>query len=382
MSDLTPTTKPYAIASYCNSVAWGGLEMNVLRFLRWMRARGWPVFFYGNPATVMYQRAVDMPIERRPLYAQSKYASVWMGGSFARQLEADGVRVLLVHQSKDMLQGVMAGRRARHDLKLVYRQHMHIGADKRDMVHAWMYRHFDAWMTSVSWLADRVLEKTVVPKERIHVVHPGIELEQFTAGVPDKAEARRMLDLPPDVPMAGVIGRLDPKKCQDVAIRALKRVHSAGHPLHLLVVGDQTLSENSGYGEMLRRLVADSELGAFVHFRPHQSNPSVAYNALDMFLMTSQSETYGMVTVEAICSGLPVIGTRDGGTIDLIDEGKTGLFFTPMNDEELSDKIMFFLSHPERMKAMAEEGRHRGLSAFSHTRMCEGYEAVFAALTA
>jgi glycosyltransferase involved in cell wall biosynthesis len=108
----------------------------------------------------------------------------------------------------------------------------------------------------------------------------------------------------------------------------------------------------------------------------------VAYNALDMFLMTSQSETYGMVTVEAICSGVPVIGSRDGGTVDLIDEGKTGLFFTPMNDEELSDKIIFFLSHPERMKAMAEWGRRRGLTVFSHARMCEGYEAVFASLMA
>jgi len=67
-------TERRKLASYCSSRAWGGLEMNVLRFLGWMRRRGWEVLFYGEPDTHMFRQAEAFDVRAIPVHA--RYAAV------------------------------------------------------------------------------------------------------------------------------------------------------------------------------------------------------------------------------------------------------------------------------------------------------------------
>ncbi len=377
-SSVTP--KPFAVASYCSSTAWGGLEMNILRFLAWMRERGWGTYVYGPVDSALLRHAGDFNVPARAVSRSSRLLDLVRARRVIRQLCADNIRMLTIHQSRDILFGALLKRSSGGSLGLVYSQHMHIGGVKKDILHSWQYRQLDAWVTPLRWLADRVLEKTTIPKNKIHVIPRGIELARYTTNRPHKAAARRALNLPLDVVLAGVVGRLDPKKCQDVAVRALKQVHDAGHHLHLLIVGDRTHGEAESYADHLQQLIDALRLRAYVHLRPHRSDIEKAYAALEMFVLPSQSETYGMVTIEAMACGLPVIGTQAGGTQDLITHERNGLLFMPMDADQLARAMMRYLTDPEFAARMARRAQQDATELYGHTRQCQSWERLLSQL--
>ncbi len=347
--------------------------MNVLRFLHWMKNRGWPVFLYAPSGTVISEHAKEFDVPLVNVGEMPGLPVLWRAHTLAKRAKSDGVRIMIVHQSRDLLPCAIAksygGR-----FRLIYSQNMHLG-NKRDPIHAWQYRKLDAFVAPVPALAKQAQCQTVVPPERIHIIPHGIERERFLKRV-DKGEARSRLNLPQGVTIIGIIGRLDPKKGQDVGIKALAKVHASGRPAHLLIVGNPTLHEGKSYQEYLTGLVQKLGLGEFVHFRPWVAEPETAYAAMDIFVLTSQSETYGLVTLEAMTSGLPVIGTDSGGTVDIIEHEVNGLLFPPDNDAALAEALVQMLSDRSWAASLAARGRSDAIERYSHTQQCEAWERL------
>jgi D-inositol-3-phosphate glycosyltransferase len=368
---------PYRIASYCSSPSWGGLEMNVLHFLRWMRGRGWEAVFYGDPGTRIYRQAADTGILVRPVISHRRFGDFINAWRLARRARQDNVRRLIVHRSPDLFLGVMARCFSRGNTRLIFCQHMHIGKNKKDPYHAWLYRRIDAFVTPVAWLAERVLEKTSVMPKDLHIIPHGIEIERFTAGKPSREAARRRFGLPPDAWVAGLIGRLDPKKGQDMAIKAIAAMHGLGHRPHLLLVGDQSFDEGDDYARGIHRLVDELRMNDYVHFFPHHTDVEWAYAALDVFVLASKSECYGMVTVEALVSGLPVVGTNDGGTISLIDHGRNGFLVEPRNVDALATALTALIENRDQVVRMGASAQKEAVLKYSHVSQCESWERVF-----
>ena len=93
---------------------------------------------------------------------------------------------------------------------------------------------------------------------------------------------------------------------------------------------------------------------------------------MDIFIMPSiLPEPLGNVTMEAMAMGLPVIASRGGGSVDLVEEGRSGLLFRPGDSVELADKLAFLHQHPQQRREMGEAGRRRQLAEFSLDR-CAG----------
>jgi glycosyltransferase involved in cell wall biosynthesis len=95
-----------------------------------------------------------------------------------------------------------------------------------------------------------------------------------------------------------------------------------------------------------------------------------------MFVLASKSETYGMVTIEAMASGLPVIGTAEGGTLDIIAHEKSGLLFSPMNEDELAEAMVLYVTQPELAARLADEAKRVATDRYSYTSQCEGWEKM------
>lgn len=365
----------FPIGSYCSSTGWGGLEMNVSRFLCWMKQRGWPVFLYASPDSGIMSHAAELGIPSRPFSRPSDLTALWRSRELARRAMADGVRVMLLHQSTDTLVCSLAKKWSGGKLKLAFSQNMHLG-NKRDLIHGWQYRQLDALVSPLPVLAKQAEQQTVVPVDKIHVIPHGIELIRFADRI-DRSEARTKLGLPIDATIIGIIGRLDPKKGQHVGIKALARLHRLGIPAHLLIVGDSTLGAGDQYRQMLQQTVAQTGLVEFVHFRPYLDQPELAYGAMDIFALTSQSETYGLVTIEAMTSGLPVIGTDSGGTADIIEHERNGLLFPPDDDTALASALNRYIIDHSFAAKLAAQGKQDALARYSHTQQCESWERLF-----
>jgi glycosyltransferase involved in cell wall biosynthesis len=348
--------------------------MNVSRFLLWMQQRGWPVMLYADPNSGIMSHAAQLGIPSRPFAKPSEMSALWRSRALTRLAAQDGVRVLILHQSPDTLVCSLAKHWSDGKLNLVFSQNMHLG-NKRDLIHAWQYRQLDAFVSPLPILAKQARQQTVVSPERIHVIPHGIELAQFISRI-DRFKARQELGLPLDATIIGTIGRLDPKKGQHVGIKALARLREDGLKAHLLIVGDSTVGAGDQYRLSLQEMVTQLGLAEFVHFRPYLDLPALAYGAMDIFVLTSQSETYGLVTIEAMASGLPVIGTDSGGTVDIIEHEHNGLRFPPDDASALASALERYLTDPSLTARFAAQAKADALARYSHIHQCESWERL------
>lgn len=367
----------FMIGHVCPSRSWGGLEINVYRLSLWLKERGYESVLYGFEDSPLYNACQKADLEVRPLNNCSKLSDIKLSLKLARMLKEDRVKFLFSHLNNKFLLVTLAKILAGNSFFFAYDQHMHVGIDKKDFFHTWMYRHLDYWITPLPILGRNVVAKTKVAPEIIRVIPHGTDMEPFTQKLPDKYESRKKLKLPIDQIIAGVIGRIDPQKGQHVLIEAAKKVHDAGFPIHVALIGGNTLNESTGYDQKLHEMTTELGLNEYVHFLGHQDEAEYAFAALDIFCMTTGSETYGMVTIEAMASGLPVIGTNAGGTIDLLDHGRTGYLVTPFDADDLARQIIACLKNSDETKKIGSQAREEALSKYSKTRQLDLLEDLF-----
>lgn len=191
--------------------------------------------------------------------------------------------------------------------------------------------------------------------ERIHLIPPGVDHMRFRPG--DRDRAKRELGLE-DKKVMLFVGRLQPLKAADVAIRAFGHLVEWGRvkvdQTTLLIVGGS--SGKSGKGELrrLEKLAASLGLAGEVRFipaQPHQSLPRF-YQAADVCLVPSYTESFGLVALEAQASGVPVIGSAVGGLRWIIRHGQTGYLVQPGASESFAERAWQVLSDPARAASM------------------------------
>jgi glycosyltransferase involved in cell wall biosynthesis len=150
-------------------------------------------------------------------------------------------------------------------------------------------------------------------------------------------------ETPADVPWrhAGAIrcvllGKWLPGKGQEDAVKAMVNLRRMSVPAELLLLGGMIDTE---YHQHIERIVAQYNLTDRVHRLGHSDKPTPLMNTADVVLMCSRREAFGRVTVEGMKLGKPVIGTRSGGTPEIVQEGETGFLYAPGDAQELAAKI-------------------------------------------
>ncbi len=351
-----------------------------MRIADWLTRRNWRIVLYGNTNSRLIRQADEAGLPVRSFDLGSKLSDLWRARRLARQCNADQLDHFVIHTSRAIQFGVLCRRWSDSPFSISYMQHMQMGGPKRDSIHSWLYRKLDAWITPLELLGAQVREYTIVDPERIHIAPFGIETERFTRGLPDRTAARKRFLLPDDLPVVGLVGRLDPKKGQEELVRAAARLHEENHPVRLLIVGDRSHGEWEEFYQYLKRLTAELSIADYVTFHPHLNEIELAYAASDLFAMASHGETYGMVTIEAMAAGLPVVGTNSGGTPGILQHEQNGLLVPPRNARALADALKRLLDDESLRGRVAQKARTDAVEKYSHHTYCRRLEEIFGGL--
>ncbi len=160
-----------------------------------------------------------------------------------------------------------------------------------------------------------------------------------------------------------LVGRVSEQKGQLVAIKAVERLVRGGNSrVHLTIVGDRGISD---YEKMIREYVRARELEPFIDILPFTDDVVSVMKQCNVGILASSREAFGRVTIEYKMAGLVAVGTDSGGTRELIHDGADGLLFKVKDDADLSDKLLWIMTHREEAERIAKRGCEQACSDFS-----------------
>jgi glycosyltransferase involved in cell wall biosynthesis len=240
-----------------------------------------------------------------------------------------------------------------HRLRLVALVHMPLGQDGPDEREGAVLSAVASVVTTSAWARRLLLERYSLPAERMHVAEPGVEGAELAPGTGSGGSL---------LSVAAVI----PGKGHDVLVDALATLN--GHSWQCLCVG--TVERDPAFVASLR-----GRADARVHFSGALPAEDLArsYEAADLLVLASRSETYGMVVTEALARGLPVVAAEVGGVPEAMGHGadgtRPGVLVPPDDPAALGGALRAWLRDSDlraRLRRAARE-RRESLADWSAT---------------
>lgn len=231
--------------------------------------------------------------------------------------------------------------------------------------------------------AGHMIEHYGADPERITIIPPGVDLGRFHPM--DRAEALAATGYDPCDRLLLFVGRIDPVKGLDTLIHAMKLVVQRepsllDHACLCIVGGDRVEDERSADAEMARidALRRELGLGDFVRFVGMLSQDDLPfwYNAAEVVIVPSRYESFGMVALEAMACGTPVIASDVGGLATLVRDGRTGFLVPDGDPEALASKLVPLLALPEIHDTLGEHGIATA-EAYGWPTIAERVEALY-----
>ena len=373
---IVQANKKIAIVCFSNSL--GGLELSALRLAEAMTKRGTSVLLIAPPSSPIAERASKTNLSVAALASRWKYGDFSTLRTLVRVLKAHQIEIVLLMQSKDIHLTAVASIFV-PALKLVYYQQMNSRHNKRDILHTWVYSKLALWFTLTRNMRSDVLASTRVPGEKVKVVALGADLHLFNPSLIKKSDAQMYFGLPQDKNIVGVLGRLDKVKGQHIVLQAIPDVVKQHPNTFFLIAGDETAGEH-GYRDYLLELSRSLKIKRYLKFIPFIEDVPRFMAALDLFVLPSFSETFGLVLVEAMAMERPIIATNSGGVPEIITNEKTGLLIQPQDVNEMIGAICRVLSDKSLRSSLGHSARKEALKQYDFDRCVDSLLGSFAML--
>jgi glycosyltransferase involved in cell wall biosynthesis len=238
-----------------------------------------------------------------------------------------------------------------------------------------------AWTTDrLVAVSDRVRDDLVrfgvARHDRITVIPLGLDLAPFLEADRLRGEFRAEIGLPAGTPLVGIVGRIFPIKNHRLFLDAAARVGARHGDARFVVVGDGSLRP-----EIERRAI-ELGIGARVIFTGWRQDLARICADLDLLVVSSDNEGTPVSAIEAMAAGRPVVATRVGGLVDLIEDGRTGRLVPPRDPAALAEAMGALIDDPAARAAMGEVARRSAAERFRAERLVEDVERLYDELVA
>jgi glycosyltransferase involved in cell wall biosynthesis len=301
----------------------------------------------------------------------------------AKMLRNSEVDVVHAHNGRTSLVAVCAKILARkgrvvltqHFIEPDYVNRTGIGGRLAGSIHRFVLSNVDQHICISEAVKSKFLgrhEQAVVDRECVHVVNNGVD-DVYTKL--DRDECREQvlsyLKLPATTKLILCVSRLEPEKDVQALLSSLTNVEK-DLPYHCLIVGDG--SERTHMEDFVREVkIADR-----VSFMGYRADVPSIMKAADLFILPCPAEGFGLVIVEAMLAGLPIVAINHGGPVEIVISGETGLLVPRCDIKAMSDALITLLEDKSHCLSLGMKGKQRAKTVYASSVMSINSSAVYA----
>lgn len=235
---------------------------------------------------------------------------------------------------------------------------------------AWVMNSSDVITSPSRDLANHAREQGC--KKSIEIIPHGVNVNKFNPNV-DGSEIRKKLGVKNDELMILSVQRLHLRKKLEYLTSAIRKVVKEKSNIKFVITGKGLEKKR------LETLVKNLDLSTNVIFTGFVAGNQLPtyYAACDIFVLHTTYEAFGIVLVEAMASGKPIVSTRVGGIPEIVENGRTGLLIPPMNSEMLAEAILKLADNEKLRKKMGRNGREKAVKKFDWNVIVEKWLSTY-----
>lgn len=316
--------------------------------------------------------ARGIPVQSIPIGRDYDLPLLWRLRRALRHIKPDIVHTHLIHADlygcvSAKLAGVGAVVSSRHlDDAFRYRARWR-------RVNRRLWRMIDGGIAISAAMKQFALTIEAAPARKVSVVLYGMDFKWLSDEAIDAARLRLRAELKmaADAQLLGMACRLVEQKGIPYALEAMRRIRSDFPRAHLVIAGDGEQASE------LRRLASRLGIADHVHWLGWRADAADLMAALDVFLLPSLREGFGLVLLEAMSRRLPIVASHVGAIPEIVIDGETGILVEPRNVDQLAKAMTRLLNDRALRKYMGLLGAARLEEHFSVERMVDGTVAVY-----
>jgi glycosyltransferase involved in cell wall biosynthesis len=365
------------IVLYSDSDVYAGTEAHILTLARALRGIGVDCGIASPAPSPLEAGAKSSGLQHFPI---AKIGLVDRAAikTLAALIRSERIRIIHTHNGRTHLNAALAIQRAGRG-KCIATQHF-ISPDHSTgrglkavvyaLAHRWVNRRTSHFITVSQAVRQGMIERHEAPEGRITVVPNGIEALHPRSLTPPAA-IRAELGISLDAPIIVCTARLEKEKDVATLLSAMKRVAGEFPSARCLVAGEG--AERGQLEGQIRSLGLEQE----VKLLGYRKDAHSLIQAADIFVLPSLAEPFGLVILEAMSLGRPVVATRAGGPLEIVVDGKTGVLAKPANPQSLASSLLRLLQCPAEAAQMGASGRARFIERFQSSHMAEATRQVY-----
>lgn len=221
----------------------------------------------------------------------------------------------------------------------------------------WLAKGTDAYVC----IASHLMEQQVPAGfwDRSVIIPQFFDLDRFVGGRSDLPAIEALTD--PSRPILGFVGRLEQEKGISIAIEAMRGIVDAIPGAQLRIIGTGTLESD------LKNQVAALGLTEHVDFVGHRTDICDQMAAMDLLLIPSYNEAFGLVVLESIAAGVPLLGSRSGAFPEILEDGKYGTLADPAAPDAWATAAINLITDPSPALTKLEKARAELLGRYTRT---------------
>lgn len=369
------------ITLFTDADVFAGTERHILDLALALRAQGCPAEIACPGKGVLAERARQAGV---PVWAVEK-GCVMRDAAAVRRLRrrfrSGEVELVHSHNGRSALLAATAAALAGCGATVTTQHFLEPARTTRRGLRAWLGSAAHRWVleragrvVAISGpVRERILARREAPPEKVERVWNGIS-DPALAPLRDRAEVRADFGIAPAAPLVVSAARLETEKMVHVLIDAMAQLTRQMPEAKCVVAGE------GRQRAALQEKIQSAGLVQSVRLAGFQEDVLSLVRAGDVFALPSAAEPFGLALVEAMALGRPVIGTRAGGPLEIIEEGVSGLLVPPADAAALSAALFRVLSEPGLAARLGAGGRARFEQHFTAPRMAGDMLAVYRAV--